>query len=80
MIGTDYDFSKNKDKEILNIDTLNPAILAVEYAVRGPIVTRAGEIQKEIESGIQKPFGKVIRANIGDCHAVGQTPITFIRQ
>ena len=30
--------------------------------------------------GIQKPFEKVIKANIGDCHAVGGQPITFIRQ
>ena len=27
-----------------------------------------------------KPFNEVIRANIGDCHATGQKPNTFIRQ
>ncbi len=25
------------------------------------------------------PFDRVIRANIGDCHATGQKPITFLR-
>ena len=30
--------------------------------------------------GAKKPFSKVIKANIGDCHAVGQKPITFLRQ
>lgn len=30
--------------------------------------------------GVLKPFKRVIRANIGDCHALGQRPITFIRQ
>lgn len=30
--------------------------------------------------GIKKPFKEVVKANIGDCHAVGQKPITFIRQ
>jgi hypothetical protein len=30
--------------------------------------------------GTKKPFTEVIKANIGDCHAMGQTPITFIRQ
>lgn len=25
-------------------------------------------------------FDKVIRANIGDCHATGQAPMTYIRQ
>ena len=29
---------------------------------------------------MEKPFERVIRANIGDCHATGQKPITFIRQ
>lgn len=30
--------------------------------------------------GAQKPFNRVIRANLGDAHAMGQAPITFIRQ
>ena len=30
--------------------------------------------------GAKKPFKDVIRANIGDCHAMGQVPISFIRQ
>lgn len=30
--------------------------------------------------GIKKPFTEVIKANIGDCHAMGQKPITFFRQ
>ena len=29
--------------------------------------------------GEKKPYDHVIRANIGDCHATGQKPITFIR-
>ena len=34
----------------LTIENLNPRIAAVEYAVRGPIVTRAVEIEKEMKS------------------------------
>lgn len=30
--------------------------------------------------GIKKPFTEVIRANIGDAQAMGQQPITFLRQ
>lgn len=48
--------------------------------MRGPLVIRAGEIEKELERGEKKPFKSVLKANIGDCHAMGQTPITFIRQ
>lgn len=29
--------------------------------------------------GVQKPFNEVIRANIGDCHAMGQPYIKFLR-
>lgn len=29
--------------------------------------------------GVKKPFDEVIRANIGDCHAMGQPYITFLR-
>ncbi|KOB79179.1 Alanine aminotransferase [Operophtera brumata] len=64
----------------VTLENVNPNIVKLEYAVRGPLVVRAAEIEKELEKGAQKPFKKVIRANIGDAHAMGQTPITFIRQ
>lgn len=67
-------------KQCITLDNINPAIKEMEYAVRGPLVIRAGAIEKELEQGAKKPFKEVIRANIGDCHAMGQVPITFIRQ
>lgn len=67
-------------KPSLSMETVNPHVRDMEYAVRGPIVTRAGEIEKELASGQKKDFTRVIRANIGDCHATGQEPVTFIRQ
>ncbi|EFA12940.2 hypothetical protein TcasGA2_TC010487, partial [Tribolium castaneum] len=33
----------------LTLDNLNPQIKVMEYAVRGPLVIRAGEIEKELE-------------------------------
>ena len=33
----------------LNIDNMNPLVKEVEYAVRGPIVIRAVELEKELE-------------------------------
>ncbi|KAJ8249419.1 hypothetical protein GJAV_G00234620 [Gymnothorax javanicus] len=67
-------------KRTLTMETLNPQVKSVEYAVRGPIVMRAGEIEKGLQQGVKKPFSQVIKANIGDAHAMGQTPITFLRQ
>uniref|UniRef100_A0A671QWZ3 alanine transaminase n=1 Tax=Sinocyclocheilus anshuiensis TaxID=1608454 RepID=A0A671QWZ3_9TELE len=65
---------------VLTMDTMNPNVKRVEYAVRGPIVQRAVQIERELKMGIKKPFTEVIKANIGDCHAMGQKPITFFRQ
>jgi len=64
----------------LNIDNVNPLVKDVEYAVRGPIVIRASALEAELAQGVKKPFDQVIKANIGDCQAMGQKPITFIRQ
>lgn len=66
--------------KVLTLDNMNPHVKEMQYAVRGPIVARAGAIEAELKSGVEKPFTEVIRCNIGDCHAVGQTPITFIRE
>ncbi|XP_063704820.1 alanine aminotransferase 1 [Culicoides brevitarsis] len=67
-------------KPCVTLDNINPSIKVMEYAVRGPLVIRAGQIEKELQEGTKKPFTEVIRANIGDCHAMGQVPLTFIRQ
>ncbi|XP_051990322.1 alanine aminotransferase 2-like [Xyrauchen texanus] len=66
--------------KVLTIDTMNANVKKVEYAVRGPIVQRALQIEKELKEGVKKPFKEVIKANIGDAHAMGQRPITFFRQ
>lgn len=52
----------------------------MEYAVRGPLLLRALEIEQELRKGAKKPFTEVIKANVGDAHAMGQQPITFLRQ
>ncbi|BFZ10477.1 hypothetical protein BsWGS_13516 [Bradybaena similaris] len=70
----------SSDEHVLTLSTLNPNIIELQYAVRGPILNRATALENEIAKGIQKPFNQVLRANIGDCHATGQKPNTFIRQ
>lgn len=71
--------SSNNSNSVLSLNTINPNVLTMEYAVRGSIPIRALELSKELKSGANKPFEEVIRANIGDCHAMGQKPITFFR-
>ncbi|KAF5919738.1 hypothetical protein HPG69_000339 [Diceros bicornis minor] len=71
---------RSRRERILTLESMNPQVKAVEYAVRGPIVLKAVEIENELQRGIKKPFTEVIRANIGDAQAMGQQPITFLRQ
>jgi aspartate/methionine/tyrosine aminotransferase len=51
---------------------VNPNILEMEYAVRGPIPKRAAEMKKEGR--------RIIPANIGNPQALGQQPMTYLRQ
>ena len=64
----------------MDLKNINQNAIKFEYAVRGPIVIRAKEIENELASGVKKPFKEIIRSNIGDCHATGQKPLTFLRQ
>ncbi|MCD4748991.1 MAG: aminotransferase class I/II-fold pyridoxal phosphate-dependent enzyme [Thermoanaerobaculales bacterium] len=55
-----------------HVVTVNPRILAMEYAVRGPIPQRAAEMAQAGRS--------IIPCNIGNPQGLGQRPITFYRQ
>lgn len=57
---------------MLTLNDLNPNLLQAEYAVRGKLVDRAQELEKAGQ--------KIIYCNIGNPHALGQIPLTYIRQ
>ena len=67
----------------LTLDQLNPALLKVEYAVRGELAIKAEVLRDQLKQpnhGL--PFDKVISSNIGNPQQKGldQPPITFTRQ
>ncbi|KAH0580306.1 hypothetical protein H2248_001816 [Termitomyces sp. 'cryptogamus'] len=67
----------------LTLDSLNPVVKNVEYAVRGELAIKAEAYRvklKENDHGL--PFDKVISSNIGNPQQKGldQPPITFTRQ
>jgi alanine transaminase len=67
--------------EKLTAATMNPAVKEMQYAVRGAIVARAAEIERELQKKPESfPFDTVIYCNIGNPQSVGQAPITFNRQ
>jgi aspartate/methionine/tyrosine aminotransferase len=57
---------------MLTRNNLNSRVLAAEYAVRGPIVQRAQELEAEGR--------KIIYCNIGNPQALRQKPLSYIRQ
>jgi len=56
----------------ISISDLGKSILDTEYAVRGPIVARAQELERAGR--------KIIYCNIGNPQALGQKPMTIVRQ
>ncbi len=53
-------------------DVLNPRLRTAEYAVRGPIVLRAQQLEEQGR--------KIIYCNIGNPQALKQRPLSFLRQ
>lgn len=43
----------------------------MEYVVRGFIVVRVIELEKELGNGVNKLFILVMKVNIGDCYVIG---------
>ncbi|XP_038069914.1 alanine aminotransferase 1-like [Patiria miniata] len=80
MMAGDTEGDQPRRTKVLTMDTMNPHIKLMEYAVRGPIVARANELEKQLEQGASKPFNDIVKCNIGDAHAMGQRPLTFLRQ
>jgi len=56
----------------IQLKDLGKAVLETEYAVRGPIVARAQELERQGR--------EIIYCNIGNPQALKQKPLTFIRQ
>lgn len=70
---------------VLTTETINPAVLKVEYAVRGELALKADQYSQQLSSSSSQsklPFDKVVTANIGNPQQKGldQVPITFWRQ
>ena len=74
---------RNATMRGITVDELNPAILNVQYAVRGELAIKAEEYRVQLKAGAHDlPFDKVISSNIGNPQQAGlnQPPITFNRQ
>lgn len=53
----------------------------MQYAVRGKLVIRAGELDAQLKGGDKSlPFNEIIYCNIGNPQQLNQKPISFVRQ
>ncbi len=57
---------------MIQIEDVDRAVRETEYAVRGPIVARAQELERAGR--------RIIYCNIGNPQSLGQRPLTFVRQ
>ncbi|OAO14336.1 alanine aminotransferase 2 [Blastocystis sp. ATCC 50177/Nand II] len=64
----------------ITIDNINQKIRTADYAVRGEVVIRAMEIDKELKQGKKFPFDSLLYCNVGNPQAIKQKPITFLRE
>ena len=67
-------------RDAITVGTINHRVVDAEYAVRGPIVARAQQLERALRDGEKLPFDKVVYCNIGNPHSLGQRPISFFRQ
>lgn len=62
------------------MNTINPLLVEMKYAVRGLVPTTAGEIAKDLKQNPDKyPFDEILYCNIGNPQSVGQKPVTWYR-
>lgn len=67
-------------KKTVTMDNIHQGLRNVGLPIESPIIQRAQELEEEVRRGAEKHFKKVLKANLGDCQAMGQKPITFLRQ
>ncbi|KAJ2636238.1 alanine transaminase [Coemansia sp. RSA 1286] len=67
--------------KVLNLETMNPHVRTMEYAVRGAIPIRADELKAQLaKQPGSLPFKQITACNIGNPQQLAQKPITFLRQ
>ena len=61
---------------------LNPRFAKAVTAVRGKLTMKANQYRQALDRGEGKalPFDRVVECNIGNPQALGQKPVTFVRQ
>lgn len=71
---------KEKRDLALTVESLNPRLLDMKYAVRGKVLDIAQDLKKQLASGAALPFSELCSCNIGNPQKLGQVPLKFNRE
>ena len=67
--------------KILQVSNLNQNLVKAKYAVRGPVVQKADQLNAQLQSKSHKlPFNDIVFCNIGNPQQLKQKPLTFHRE
>jgi alanine transaminase len=66
--------------KVLTLESMSPHVKKAEYALRGYVLSKAEEIQHNLELGHKYPFNQLSYLNIGNPQLLGQKPLTWVRQ
>ena len=68
-------------KQNLFFEEVNERVIKAEYAVRGAVPIKAGEIEAELKKNpASYPFQEMTYCNIGNPQAFRQPPTSFFRE
>ncbi|KAJ2383898.1 alanine transaminase [Coemansia sp. RSA 2611] len=80
-VETMQDESPLAARKVLTLESMNPNVRTMEYAVRGAIPIRAEELREQLKKQPGSlPFSKITPCNIGNPQQLNQKPLTFLRQ
>lgn len=77
-------YTMSNKQRTFTIDSINPQVLDVKYAVRGEIADMAAQLEEQLQQGEKSlPFDSIVWTNIGNPQLqpnLGQAPLTYWRQ
>ncbi|KAH0793922.1 aminotransferase, classes I and II family protein [Histomonas meleagridis] len=73
-------FVERSKNFVFDDSIVRKGVIKAQYAVRGDIIIKQGELIEQMKKGVKMPFKDFIPCNIGNPFAVGKKSLTFTRQ
>eukprot|EP00871_Galdieria_phlegrea_P005635 jgi/Galph1/6072/GphlegSOOS_G4713.1 len=73
-------FVQRQTEKVLTGNGISDAVKKAHYAVRGEVPSRALQLEEELKQKKNKPFDHIVFCNVGNPQALGNPPVTYLRQ